>query len=283
MELKLLLERQQGRRKPRRRRMRPPTASKRAEVWYRDRLTEFIDGMVQAFIAELDRPTLTDASDPTPLSITTRLAAVMQRLASMSTTEMATRLAARLVSRANQQNKEQTQRTYFQAFGIDLSGLLGDGAIKPEMDKALRDNVDLITSIHTDFIHDIGEAVFSNVNDGGRHENLIDIIRERGSVTKSRAKVIARDQTSKLNADMTEARSTALGLDIYEWGGTGDERERDSHSVLNGKLCKYSDPTIYSDDGGKTWKKRSSIGAFIGKPGEDYQCRCLALPQVSWD
>ncbi|HAH8787730.1 TPA: hypothetical protein HIQ84_001884 [Escherichia coli] len=283
MELKLLLERQQGRRRPRRRRMRPPTASKRAEVWYRDRLTEFIDGMVQEFIDELDRPTLTDAPDLTPLSITARLAPVMRRLASISVTEIAARLAAGLVSRANQQNKEQTQRTYFQAFSIDLTGMLGDGAIKPEMDKALRENVDLITSIHTDFIHDIGEAVFSNVNDGGRHENLIDIIRERGNVTKSRARLIARDQTSKLNADLTEARSAALGLDIYEWGGTGDERERDSHSVLNDMLCKYSDPTVYSDDGGKTWKKRSAIGAFIGKPGEDYQCRCLSLPYVSWD
>lgn len=239
--------------------------------------------MIQAFIDELDRPTLTDAPDATPISITARLAAVMQRLANASVTEIAARLAAGLVSRANQQNKEQTQRTYFQAFGIDLTGLLGDGAIKSEMDKALRDNVDLITSIHTDFIHDIGEAVFSNVKDGGRHENLIDLIRERGNVTKSRARLIARDQTSKLNADLTEARSTAMGLDIYEWSGTGDERERDSHSVLNGKLCKYSDPTVYSDDGGKTWKKRASIGAFIGKPGEDYQCRCLSLPYVSWD
>lgn len=283
MELKLLLERQQGRRRPRRRRMRPPTASKRTEVWYRDRLTEFIDGMVQSFIDELDKPTLTDAPESSPLSITARLAAVMRRLASMSVTEIAARLAAGLVSRANQQNKEQTHRTFSQAFGIDLTGMLGEGAVKPKMEEALRDNVDLITSIHTDFIHGIGEAVFSNVKDGGRHENLIEIIRERGSVTKSRAKLIARDQTSKLNADLTEARSASLGIDLYEWGGTGDERERDSHSALNGKLCKYSDPTVYSDDGGKTWKKRSSIGAFIGKPGEDYQCRCLSLPYVSWD
>lgn len=283
MELKLLLERQQGRRKPRRRRMRPPTPSKRAEVWYRDRLTEFIDGMVQAYIDELDKPTLTDATDTTPLSVTARLAAVMQRLASISIKEVAARLSAGFVARANFQNKEQTQRTFFQAFGIDLTGLLGDGAIKPEMEKAVSDNVDLITSIHTDFIHDIGEAVFANMKDGGRHENLIDIIKERGGVTRSRAKFIARDQTSKLNADFTEARNVALGLDIYEWGGTVDERERDSHLVLNGMLCKYSDPTVYSDDGGKTWKKRSTIGAFIGKPGEDYQCRCLALPYVSWD
>ncbi|EEN1042837.1 TPA: phage minor head protein [Salmonella enterica] len=283
MELRQLLERKQGRRRPRRRKMRPPTPSKRAEVWYRDRLTEFIDGMVRAFIDELGKPTLTDATDTTPLLITSRLAAVMQRLASISVSEVAARLSAGFVTRANLQNKEQTQLTFFQAFGIDLTGMLGEAAIKPEMEKAVSDNVDLITSIHTDFIHDIGEAVFTNMKDGGRHENLIDLIKERGEVTRNRARFIARDQTSKLNADLTETRNVALGLDLYEWGGTGDERERDSHFVLNGMLCKYSDPTVYSDDGGKTWKKRSTIGAFIGKPGEDYQCRCLALPYVSWD
>lgn len=283
MELQQLLERKQGRRRPRRRKIRPPTPSKRAEVWYRDRLVEFIDSMLQTLLNELDKPTLTDAPDTTPLTITARLAAVMQRLASISIQEVAARLSAGFVARANLQNKEQTQRTFAQAFGIDLAGMLGDGAIKPEMEKAVSDNVDLITSIHTDFIHDIGAAVFDNMKDGVRHENLIDIIKERGNVTRNRAKLIARDQTSKLNADLTEARNVALGLDLYEWGGTGDERERDSHSALNGKLCKYSDPTVYSDDGGKTWKKRSTIGAFIGKPGEDYQCRCLALPYVSWD
>lgn len=283
MELKLLLEARQGRSRPRNRRMRPPTASKRAEVWYRDRLVEFIDNMLQTLLTELDKPTLTDAPDTTPLSITARLAAVMQQLASISITELAAQLSAGFVARANQQNKEQTQRTFSQAFGIDLTGMLGEGAIKPEMEKAVRDNVDLITSIHTDFIHDIGAAVFDNMKDGGRHENLTDIIKERGNVTRNRARLIARDQTSKLNADLTEARNVALGLDLYEWGGTGDERERDSHFVLNRMLCKYSDPTVYSDDDGKTWKKRSTIGAFIGKPGEDYQCRCLALPRVSWD
>ncbi|ECV0014709.1 hypothetical protein EEN62_24645 [Salmonella enterica] len=281
MELQHLLERKQGRRRPRRRKMRPPTPSKRAEVWYRDRLTEFIDGMVQAFVDELGKPTLTDDTDTTPLSITTRLAAVMQRLASISVSEVAARLSAGFVTRANLQNKEQTQRTFFQAFGIDLTGMLGEAAIKPEMEKAVSENVDLITSIHTNFIHDIGAAVFDNMKDGGRHENLIDLIKERGEITRNRARFIARDQTSKLNADLTEARNVALGLDLYEWGGTGDERERDTHFVLNHMLCKYSAPTVYSDDGGKTWMKRSTIGAFIGKPGEDYQCRCLALPYVS--
>jgi len=263
--------------------MRPPTPSKRAEVWYRDRLSEFIISMTQIVTEELERPTLTDAPDDNPLSITARLARIMQRLASISIGEIASRIAAGLVRRANLQNKEQTQRTYKEAFGIDLTGMLGDGAVREKMEDAVRENVDLITSIQTDFINDIGEKVFGNLLEGGRSENLIGIIQERGNVSLSRARFIARDQTAKLNSQLTEARSQALGLDVYEWSGTGDERERDSHFALNGKLCKYSDPTVYSDDGGKTWKKRSSIGAYEGKPGEDYQCRCLSLPYVAWE
>ncbi len=263
--------------------MRPTTPSKRAEVWYRDRLNEFINSMTQIVIEELERPTLTDAPDSPPLSITARLARIMQRLASISIDEIASRIASGLVNRANLQNKEQTQRTYKEAFGIDLTGMLGDGAIREKMEEAVRENVGLITSIQTDFINDIGEKVFGNLLEGGRSENLISIIRERGDVSLSRAKFIARDQTAKLNSGLTEARSKALGLDVYEWSGTGDERERDTHLPLNGKLCKYSDPTVYSGDGGKTWKKRSSIGAYEGNPGEDYQCRCLSLPYVAWE
>lgn len=263
--------------------MRPLKPDKRCEVWYRDRLNEFIDSMMQVVIDELESPVLNDAPATPPLSITARLSKAIQKLAGISIADIASRLSAGLVTRANTQNRLQTQRIYNQAFGIDLSGMLGDGAIKAQMAAAVRENVALITSIQTDFINDIGEKVFGNLTAGGRHENLIDTIRERGNVTKSRAKFIARDQTAKLNADLTEARSVALGLDLYEWGGTGDERERDSHFVLNGMLCKYSDPTVCSDDGGKIWKKRKSIGAFIGKPGEDYQCRCVALPHVSWD
>lgn len=165
--------------------------------------------------------------------------------------------------------------------------LLGDEPIKAQMQEAIADNVALIKSIHTDFINDVGGVVFGNLAKGGRHENLVSLIepliRERGKAAENRARMIARDQTAKLNSALTQARSEALGVDLYEWGGAGDERERDSHFVLNGKTCKYSDPTVYSDDGGKTWKKRSSIGAFEGDPGTDYSCRCVALPVVQWD
>ncbi len=257
--------------------------SKRAEVWYRERLYAVIDEMTNIVINELESPTLNDAPTTPPISITAKLSRAIQKVASLSIADIANRLSFGLVNRANQQNKTQTQRIYNQAFGVDLSGLLGDGAIREDMDKAVKENVDLITSIQTDFINDIGEKVFANLSSGGRHENLTSIIKSRGEVSKARAKFIARDQTAKLNAALTESRSRALGLDLYEWGGADDERERDSHRKLNGMLCKYSDPTVYSDNSGKTWKKRKSIGAYEGNPGTDYQCRCTSLPYVSWD
>lgn len=239
--------------------------------------------MQNTVINELEKPILNDAPLDPPLSISTRLSAAIQRLSQMTIDSFANRLSAGMIQRANAQNKRQAQAAYKAAFGIDLTGLLGDAVVSEKLNEALKENVDLIKSIQTDFINDIGSKVFTELFDGGRHENLVQLIRERGGVTESRAKFIARDQTSKLNASLTEVRAKELGLDLYRWGGAGDERERTSHSVLNGMLCKYSDPTVYSDDDGKTWKKRSSIGGYIGNPGEDYQCRCVALPYVSWD
>lgn len=283
MELKLILARKQGRLKSRNRRIRPIKQSKRTEVWYRERLNSVIDEMSQVIIAELENPTLNDATSTPPLSITAKLSRAIQKVASMSIAELATRLSLGLVNRANQQNKDRLLKTYKNAFDIDLSGLLSDEAIRDDMARAVKENVDLIKSIQTDFINDIGEKVFSNLVGGGRHENLVSLIKERGNISKSRAKLIARDQTAKLNAALNESRHRSLGLDLYEWGGSGDERERESHLKLNGKLCKYSDPTVYSDDGGKTWKKRKSIGAYEGAPGTDFQCRCVSLPYISWD
>ncbi|CAG9411273.1 TPA: phage minor head protein [Providencia alcalifaciens] len=283
MELKLILARKQGRLKSRNRRIRPIKQSKRTEVWYRERLNSVIDEMSQVIIAELENPTLNDATNTPPLSITAKLSRAIQKVASMSIAELATRLSLGLVNRANQQNKDRLLKTYKNAFDIDLSGLLSDEAIRDDMARAVKENVDLIKSIQTDFINDIGEKVFSNLAGGGRHENLVSLIKARGNISKSRAKFIARDQTAKLNAALNESRHRSLGLDLYEWGGTGDERERESHLKLNGKLCKYSDPTVYSDDGGKTWKKRKSIGAYEGAPGTDFQCRCVSLPYISWD
>ena len=152
--------------------MRPIRQSKRSEVWYRDRLYSVIDNIADLIITELESPVLNDAPDTPPISITARLSRAIQKVAGMSFADIASRLSFGLVNRANQQNKEQTQRTYNEAFGIDLTGMLGDEAIRADLDKAVKDNVDLMELIKNDLINDIGAEVLGNLKNGGRNENI---------------------------------------------------------------------------------------------------------------
>ncbi|MDR1399405.1 MAG: minor capsid protein [Treponema sp.] len=95
-------------------------------------------------------------------------------------------------------------------------------------------------------------------------------------IKKSKANLIARDQIGKLNGEITQRRMESVGLTMYIWSTSGDERVRPSHEMMDGGLCRWSDPSVYSDDGGKTWKPRPS-GAVTQHPGFDIQCRCTAL------
>jgi SPP1 gp7 family putative phage head morphogenesis protein len=240
--------------------------------------------MIDVIVEDLKNPVLNDAPSSPPLPITVRISRIIQKLSTASILKlMASHLSYGMVKRANNQNKDQIQKTYNAAFSIDLSGMLSNAVVKNRLEEAVKENRALITSIQTDFINDVGSTVFTNLSNGGRHENLLSLISERGRLSKVRAKFIARDQTAKLNSALTEARQKSLGVDLYEWGGAGDERQRQGHFVLNGKTCKYSDSTVYSDNEGKTWEKRKCIGAYEGSPGTDFQCRCVALPKISWD
>lgn len=258
----------------------PTTPSKRAEVYYRDALADFIKLMVNRLVSSMSKARLTDAVQISDDDYINSLIDTLSSIAGERIEEKAELLASRFANRVHLQNKEQFKRNFNNAFGVDIGSIIDKEILGDTLAIAIKENVSLINSIKNDFINDIGSNVFTQFKKGFRHQDMINEIYERGNVTYSRAKLIARDQAAKLNADFEEERNTKLGFDEYIWVGTGDERERDSHSVLNGMLCKYSDPTVYSDDDGKTWKKRSSIRAYIGKPGEDFQCRCLAKSRI---
>lgn len=81
----------------------------------------------------------------------------------------------------------------------------------------------------------------------------------------SRAKLIARDQTSKMNGAFNQARQTSLGIDRYVWQTSGDERVREEHQANDGQVFSWNDPPA------------------TGHPGEDINCRCVAVPYFDLD
>ena len=80
----------------------------------------------------------------------------------------------------------------------------------------------------------------------------------------------------KLNGQITEAQMQEIGLNLYVWSTSFDDRVRDSHALMEGLLCRYDDANLCSYDNGKTWVERPA-GAVRLHPGQDIQCRCIAL------
>ena len=148
----------------------------------------------------------------------------------------------------------------------------------PETKKLWADeNYKLIRKLSEEYIAQINRQTEQAVTSGWSMKQLAkEIMGTNDTIKKKRANLIARDQIGKLNGRTTQARMEAVGIELYEWSTSGDERVRDSHAVLDGMICKWEDPTVYSDNGGKTWKPRPASWCQL-HPGYDIQCRCTAL------
>lgn len=131
------------------------------------------------------------------------------------------------------------------------------------------DNVALIRSIPGKCLDQVGDLVASARLSDIREEDLRKAILERWSVSKSRAELIARDQIGKINARMTESKHAQVGIRRYTWSTSRDERVRDGHEDLEGTVHEYSNPPVVDEATGRR-----------ANPGEDYQCRCVAIPYL---
>lgn len=120
-------------------------------------------------------------------------------------------------------------------------------------------NVALIKTIPQE-LHDKLKIKLKDFLENPNGKSLIKIIEKEFNVSRSKAKRIARDQTAKINHDLSAARSIANGSTHYIWRTSEDERVSDEHKKLNKK--KFS------------WKNGSSC---CGHPSSRVNCRCLAL------
>ena len=143
-----------------------------------------------------------------------------------------------------------------------------------------KENATLITSIQSNLLDDVAGVTQRGMSAGKSINDISKEIKDRYGVTKSRARLIARTEVGKLNGNLSKYRNEELGIKTYFWATSNDEKVRDSHKALNGMLCKWNDDSVYSDDEGKSWKRRTGK-MFIGKPGDDINCRCTSRSNVA--
>jgi SPP1 gp7 family putative phage head morphogenesis protein len=160
-----------------------------------------------------------------------------------------------------------------QAFVKRVAGvdpLLLDKPLAARMALFRKSNVDLIRTIDQRYFSEIDGIVSRGMAAGTRPETMAKDIEARYGVSEARAKLIARDQTAKLNGQLDQARQTDLGVTRYVWQSSVDERVRPTHAERDGEIFFWSDPPGDMDD-----------PADGGHPGTPIACRCVSLPILS--
>ncbi len=149
-------------------------------------------------------------------------------------------------------------------------------------------NYALIKNNSSNYVANINDIVEKGVVNGWSVSQVKEQIKKANkSITESKAKLIARDQIGKLNGQVTQAQQEELGLEMYVFSTSGDERVRGnpggiypkanpSHYLMDGLYCRWDDSSVCSKDKGKTWESRPSKAVKL-HPGQDIQCRCTAL------
>lgn len=104
---------------------------------------------------------------------------------------------------------------------------------------------------------------------GYRAETLIDTIQDAYGVSERKAEFLAKQETSLLVSKFREERYKEIGIEEYRWSTSKDSRVRGDHKKLHGKIFKWDEPPIVDEATGKR-----------ANPGEDFGCRCVAIPIV---
>lgn len=133
-------------------------------------------------------------------------------------------------------------------------------------------NVDLIKTIPNDSLSKMRELVLEGYRNGKPTTKIVKEIQEVYGMTRRHAQLIARDQIAKLNGQIARLQQEDAGVSEYIWSTSGDSRVRQGHKALDGKRFKWSDPPIVDAKTGRRCH-----------PGEDYQCRCVALAVFDYE
>lgn len=170
-------------------------------------------------------------------------------------------LTERFADRTEKFNAKELNKNFFKVLGINP--ITTDPFLRAESKLFTKQNVSLIKSIPEQYFTQIEGIVSRGAQQGILLKDLKKQVQSRFKVTENRAKLIARDQVSKFNGQLTKIRQEKAGIKKYIWSTSGDERVRDSHAAKDGRTYSWDSPP-----------------ADTGHPSEDINCRCVAIPVI---
>lgn len=157
--------------------------------------------------------------------------------------------------------------------GLSLKTSVVSGKVKEILKATTVENIALIKSIPREYFPKLQAAVMRSITTGQGVKTVLEAVTKTGQVTKRRAALIARDQTSKATAALNAARMGALNVRKFQWLHSGGGKEpRDLHKYgLNGEIFDLDNPPVIDEKTGER-----------GLPGQLINCRCRMIPVVDY-
>lgn len=174
----------------------------------------------------------------------------------------------------NDQNRRTFRRQIKTVLGIDP--IQAEPWLADVLQSHAAENASLIKTLPTEALSDIQETVTRGLRRGDAPSTISAAIQDRWKITEGKARVISRDQVSKLNAALTQSRQVSLGVTRYGWLTSRDGRVRESHRRREGKIFEWGKPIEP-----QLREQGLPVDEIDGHPGEPVVCRCDAIPVLS--
>lgn len=180
----------------------------------------------------------------------------------------ATNTAATMVKSADTQNARDWEKWTSQTKGIS-DALKLEIVKRPQTSVAhalIKKAADLIKSLPASEADKVVAKAEEFRAGGIRSSELVAFVQDRGEVSESRARLIARTEVSRAGTILTQSRSESIGSTHYIWRTSEDGIVRDSHRKMNGWVIAWNDPPI--------------VDGIVMHAGAGPNCRCYPEPVI---
>lgn len=164
------------------------------------------------------------------------------------------------VARRNEQMFRQNAKD----MGRQLRATITNSAITYPLQALQDEQVRLIKSLPLEAAERVHTLAVQSLSTSTRASELAKAIMATGHVTESRARLIARTETSRASSNLLQARAEYAGSEGYIWRTSGDMDVRDSHHKMEGRYVRWTSPP--------------TLDGMKGHAGCLPNCRCYAEP-----
>ena len=173
---------------------------------------------------------------------------------------------ATMLGRMNAYHRRRMIQTFRSAVRIDITRVLTNPQVDAFLSAKVSDNVALLRTIPPRLQEGLADKLRNELRTAPfDQQRLRGVLRSEFRVQGYNLRRITRDQTNKVIGQLSEIRQRQVGVTRYTWRTAQDERVRDTHRINNSRGFEWANPP-----------------PITGHPGNDIQCRCVALPVVEF-